>query len=104
MLISDYLSSDIIKFIYFDLSYFREEGQKYRNILVRFLVQIKTSKSHSEINWPLKDEDEEMKRRVASLDTEEAKWNSIRRPELFFVECKPLEDFLAFSSALNKSS
>ena len=27
---------------------------------------------------PLKDEDEEMKRRVASLDTEEAKWNKIR--------------------------
>ena len=28
-------------------------GQKYRNIFVRFLVQMKTSKSHSEFNWPL---------------------------------------------------
>ena len=38
---------------FFDLTYFREVGQKYRNIFVRFLVQMKTSKSHSEINWPL---------------------------------------------------
>jgi hypothetical protein len=29
---------------------FREIGQKYRNIFVPFLVQLKTSKSHSEIN------------------------------------------------------
>ena len=36
---------------FFDLTYFREVGQKYRNIFV--LVQMKTSKSHSEINWPL---------------------------------------------------
>ena len=36
---------------FFDLTYFREVGQKYRNIFVRFLVQMKTSKSHSEINW-----------------------------------------------------
>ena len=33
--------------------YLREVGQKYRNIFVRFLVQMKTSKSHSEINRPL---------------------------------------------------
>ena len=38
---------------FFDLTYFREVGQKYRNIFVRFLVQMKTSKSHIEINWPL---------------------------------------------------
>ena len=37
----------------FDLIYFRGVGQKYRNIFVRFLVQMKTSKSHSEIIWPL---------------------------------------------------
>ena len=36
-----------------DLTYFRKVGQKYRNILVRFLVQMKKSKSHSEINRPL---------------------------------------------------
>ena len=28
-------------------------GQKYRNIFVRFLVQMKKSKYHSEITWPL---------------------------------------------------
>ena len=38
---------------FFDLTYFREVGQKYRNIFVRFLVQMKTSKSHFEIIWPL---------------------------------------------------
>ena len=38
---------------FFDLTYFREVRQKYRNILVRFLVQMKTSKSNSEIKWPL---------------------------------------------------
>ena len=53
MLISDYLSSNMIICIFFDLAYYREVGQKYRNIFVRFLVQMKTSKSHSEINWPL---------------------------------------------------
>ena len=36
-----------------DLNYFREVGQKYRNIFVHFLVQLKTSKSNSEIIWPL---------------------------------------------------
>ena len=40
-------------FIIFDLTYFREIGQKYRNIFVCFLVQMKTSKSHSKIKWPL---------------------------------------------------
>ena len=30
-------------------------GQKYRNMFVHFLVQMKTFKSHSEIIWPLKD-------------------------------------------------
>ena len=34
-------------------TYFRKVGEKHRNIFVRFLVQMKTSKSHSEINWPL---------------------------------------------------
>ena len=42
MLVSDFMS--------FDLTYFREVGQKYRNIFVRLLVQMKTSKDHSEIN------------------------------------------------------
>ena len=55
MLISDYLSSNIIICILFLIwpTYFRELGQKCRNIFVRFLVQMKTSKNHSEINWPL---------------------------------------------------
>ena len=39
--------------LFFDLIHFRELGQKYRNILVRFLVQMKTLKVASEINWPL---------------------------------------------------
>ena len=54
MLISDYLPSSILVCFYllFDLMYFRVVG-KYRNILVRFLVQMKTSNSHSEIKWPL---------------------------------------------------
>ena len=38
---------------FFDLTYFREVGQKHRNIFVRFLVERKTPKSHSEIKWPL---------------------------------------------------
>ena len=37
-------------FLWFDLFL---EGQKYKNIFVRFLVQMKTSKSHFEINWHL---------------------------------------------------
>ena len=54
MLISDYLSSNIIIcIVFFDLTYFRAVGQKYTSIFVHFLVQMKTSKSHSEINWPL---------------------------------------------------
>ena len=38
---------------FFGLTYFRQLGQKYRNIFVSFLVQMKTSKSNSEINRPL---------------------------------------------------
>ena len=55
MLINDYLTFNIIICIriYFEMIYFREVGQKYRHIFVCFLVQMKTSKSHSEINWPL---------------------------------------------------
>ena len=36
-----------------DLTHFRELGQKYKNIFVQFLVQMKTSKFAIEINWPL---------------------------------------------------
>ena len=44
MLIIDYLSSNIIICIlFFYLTHFRELGQKYKNIFVRFLVQMKTS-------------------------------------------------------------
>ena len=51
MLITDYLSSNIIIFFpFFDLTYFREVGQKHRNIFVGFLIQMKTSENHSEIN------------------------------------------------------
>ena len=38
---------------FFDLTHFRELGQKYKNIFVRFLVQMKTSKFAFEINCPL---------------------------------------------------
>ena len=37
----------------FDFTYFKEVWQKYRNIFVRFLVQMKTSKFAFEIDWPL---------------------------------------------------
>ena len=51
MLISDYLSSNImICILFFDLIHFRELGQKYKNIFVKFLVQMKTSKFAFEIN------------------------------------------------------
>jgi hypothetical protein len=51
MLISDYLSSNIIICVlFFDLTHFRELGQKYRYIFVHFLVQMKNEKSASEIN------------------------------------------------------
>ena len=48
MLISGYLSSNII-YIFFDLTHFKELGQKYKNVFVRFLVQMKTSKFAFEI-------------------------------------------------------
>ena len=48
MLISDYLSSNLHSF--FDLTHFRELGQKYKNISAQFLVQMKTSKFAFEIN------------------------------------------------------
>ena len=54
MLISDFFIleyNDLHSF--FDQTYFREVGQKYRNIFIRFLVQMKASKSHSEINFHL---------------------------------------------------
>ena len=38
---------------FFDFIHFRELGQKYKNIFVRFLVQMKTSKFAFEIIWPL---------------------------------------------------
>jgi len=53
MPIRDYLSSNkIINNLhsFFDLTNSKEVGQKYRNIFVRFLDQMKTSKRHSEIN------------------------------------------------------
>ena len=37
--------------LFFDLTW-RELGQSYRNILVRLVVQIKTLKFASAINWP----------------------------------------------------
>ena len=39
--------------LFFDLTHFRELGQRYRNFFVSFLVQMKTFKSAFEINWPL---------------------------------------------------
>ena len=38
--------------LFFDLTYFRELGQKCKNIFVWFLVQMKTSKFAYEIDWP----------------------------------------------------
>ena len=40
---------------FFDLTHYIELGQeqKYKNVFVRFLVQMKTSKFAYEINWPL---------------------------------------------------
>ena len=38
---------------FFDLTSFYMLGQKYENVFVRFLVQMKTLKSPFEINWPL---------------------------------------------------
>ena len=35
------------------MTHFRELGQIYKNILVRFLVHIKNLKFASDINWPL---------------------------------------------------
>ena len=55
MLIIDYVSSNmIICLCFFHLTHFRELGQKYRNIFVLFLVQMKTLNFAFEINWPLK--------------------------------------------------
>ena len=55
MLISNYLSSITYNNLHmlFDLSHFGELGQNYKNILVQFLVEIKTLKFASEINLPL---------------------------------------------------
>ena len=50
---SDYVSSNIIICLFFHLTNFRELGQKYKNIFVRFLVQMKTLKFAFETNWPL---------------------------------------------------
>ena len=45
------LISMIMSHYFYDLTY--RLGQNYRNISVRFLVQLKTLKFASEINWPL---------------------------------------------------
>ena len=44
MLISDYLTSNIIIWFFFNLTHFRVLGQKYKNIFLCFLVQMKTLK------------------------------------------------------------
>ena len=38
---------------FFDLTSFYRLGQKYKNIFIRFLVQMKTLKFAFEIYWPL---------------------------------------------------
>ena len=40
-------------YLFIDLTHFRGLGQDYRNISVRFLVQMKILKFASEINGPL---------------------------------------------------
>ena len=52
MPISNHLSPIFLLF-FFDLTNFREVGEKYRNMFACFLVQMKTPKSYSEINLPL---------------------------------------------------
>jgi hypothetical protein len=54
------------------LPYLSKIGQikkecKYRNIFVRFLVQMKTSKSHSEIIWPLNWDSQQGRDRKTSI-------------------------------------
>ena len=39
--------------LFFHLTHFRELGQKYKNIFVQFLVQMKTLNFAFKINWPL---------------------------------------------------
>ena len=39
--------------LFFLIDSFLRLGQKYKNILVGFLVHVKTFKSAFEINWPL---------------------------------------------------
>ena len=47
---SEYVSSNLIAFVFFYLIRFIELGQKYRNTFIGFLVQTKTLKSAFEIN------------------------------------------------------
>ena len=49
MLISNCVSFNVIICPFFHLTHFREPGQKYKNIFVWFLVQIKTSNFAFEI-------------------------------------------------------
>ena len=54
MLISDYVSSNIIICLcFYHLTHFRELWQKYKIIFVWFLVQMKTLNFAFEIYWPL---------------------------------------------------
>ena len=52
MLITDYFLPNmyIILQSFFDLTHFRELGQKYKKKIFRFLAQMKTSKFAFEIN------------------------------------------------------
>ena len=43
----------IMSHYFYDLTHFKRLRQKYRNVFVYSLVQMNTSKSHSENNWPL---------------------------------------------------
>ena len=51
--ISNYVSFYNNLPLFFHLTHFRELGQKYKNIFIRFLVQMKTLNFAFEINWPL---------------------------------------------------
>ena len=53
MIISDYLSSNKTFCIFLNLTYFRELEQKYKNIFVWLLVQMKTSKFAFKIIWKM---------------------------------------------------
>ena len=65
---------------FFDLTSFYRLGQKYKNILVHFLVQMKTLKIPFEINWPLTMSHQGQRKRKGSI------WVSLDPITISFLE------------------